>query len=138
MKTLDDVKLIQLKTFLEPDGSLVPIESDKDVPFLIERVFYVYGVEDQNNRGKHAHYDTEQILICLIGRIEVTCKDECSSATWILDSPNKALYVPNMIWDEQKYCTSNSVLLVLASTRYDIEDYIEIWDEFIEEKKREK
>ena len=61
--TLDDVKFFNLRTMVEPDGNLVPIESEVDIPFIIKRVFYVYGVKDQNDRGKHSHHKTKQILI---------------------------------------------------------------------------
>jgi len=137
LTTLQDVKLTLLKTFLESDGNLVPIESNKDIPFNIQRTFYVYDVEDQNNRGKHAHYDTEQVLICLTGSVSVACSDGTGYEQWILDSPNKALYIPSMIWDEQVYATPETILLVLCSTEYDIEDYIENFELFQEEKAKE-
>ena len=73
--TLDDVKFFNTRTMVEPDGNLVPIESNYDVPFPIRRMFYVYGVKDQNDRGKHAHYKTQQVLICLHGKVEVLVND---------------------------------------------------------------
>ena len=63
--TINDVKFFNTRTMVEPDGNLVPIESNQDVPFHIKRVFYVYGVKNQNDRGKHSHYETKQLLICL-------------------------------------------------------------------------
>ena len=133
MTTIEDVKLISLRTFVEPDGNLVPIELNRlyrDIPFEVKRVFYVYGVHNQNDRGKHSHYKTKQVLICLSGEVRVMCDDGFSKATWILNEPNQALYIPEMIWDEQVYVTQNSVLLVLANTMYESEDYIENYDEF--------
>ena len=73
-RTLDNVKFFNLKTIVEEDGNLVPIESNIDVPFSIKRVFYVYGVKDQKNRGEHSHRKTEQILICLNGNVEIKNK----------------------------------------------------------------
>ena len=73
--TLDDVKFFNARTMVEPDGNLVPIESNYDVPFPIRRIFYVYGVKDQNDRGKHAHHKTQQVLICLHGKAEVLVND---------------------------------------------------------------
>ena len=113
--TISDVKLITLKTIIACDGNLVPIESNIDLPFDIKRVFYVYGVKNQNDRGKHSHYKTKQLLICLNGKVEVTCDDGINQKTYILSEPNKAVYIPEMIWDEQKYLTDDSVLLVLAN-----------------------
>ena len=73
--TIDDVKFFNTRTMIEPDGNLVPIESNVDVPFPIRRIFYVYGVKDQNDRGKHAHYKTKQVLICVHGSVDVLVHD---------------------------------------------------------------
>ena len=133
--TLNDVKLFDLKTIVASDGSLVPIESDIDIPFEIKRIFYVYGVDNQDDRGKHSHHKTKQVLICLNGSVEVLCDDGRNRKIYVLDEPNKALYIPELIWDEQRYLSKDSVLLVLSNTNYDISDYIEDYDEFKELKR---
>jgi len=133
--TLNDVKLLDLKTITASDGSLVPIESDIDVPFEIKRIFYVYGVDNQDDRGKHSHHQTKQVLICLNGSVEVLCDDGINRKVYILDKPNKGLYIPELIWDEQRYLSKDSVLLVLSNTNYNIDDYIEDYDEFKELKR---
>ena len=135
MITLEDIKLINLSTHVEPDGNLVPIEFNKDIPFKVRRVFYVYGVHDQLDRGQHSHYNTKQVLICLNGEVEVICDDGCERKTWILNDPSNALYIPELIWDEQIYKSNDTVLLVLASTNYEVNDYIEDYDEFKELKR---
>jgi len=130
MITINDVKLLELKTFVDSEGSLVPLESGLSIPFEIKRVFYVFGVHDQKDRGEHRHYKTEQVLICLSGRVRVLCDDGKNRKEWTLDKPNQALYIPNLIWDEQTYLSPDSVLLVLANTKYDELDYIVDYDEF--------
>jgi len=130
MTTLDDVKKFTLKTFTEPDGKLTPIEFDKDISFDVKRMFYVYDVHDQNDRGKHSHYKTKQILIAINGGVTVICDDGKKRRNYVLNEPNKALLIPELIWDEQVYHSENSVLLVLSNTNYDINDYIEDYDEF--------
>ena len=130
MITLDNVKLLELETFVDSEGSLVPIESGLSIPFKIKRVFYVFDVHDQKDRGEHSHHKTEQVLICLSGKVKVLCDDGKNTKQWVLDTPTQALYIPNLIWDEQIYLTSESVLLVLANTNYDSSDYIESYDEF--------
>ena len=138
MTTLNDVKFISLRTFIEPDGKLVPIDINTDIPFLIRRVFYVYGVKDQNDRGKHSHHKTKQVLICLKGEVKVVCDDGGNKDTWILNEPNKALYIPEMIWDEQLYTSEDSILLVLANNKYNFNDYIEDYEKFKELKNENK
>ena len=137
MMTLNDVKLFNLRSFIEPDGNLVPIESRHDIPFDVKRIFYVYGVKDQDDRGKHSHHKTKQVLICLSGEVKVVCDDGKERKNYILSKPNQALYIPEMIWDEQTYMSEDSVLLVLANTHYDVKDYIEDYDEFVKMKEEE-
>ena len=137
MISIDDVKFSILKTCVENDGKLVAIEGDRDIPFRIERIFYVYGVKDQNDRGKHGHYESEQVLICLYGKITVICKDGKDEAIYELDKPNQSLYIPSMIWDEQIYHNEDSILMVLSNLVYDTEDYIEDWEQFVSLKEKE-
>ena len=130
MITLSNVKLLELETFVDLEGSLVPIESGSSIPFEIKRVFYIFEVHDQKDRGEHSHYKTEQVLICLSGKVRVLCDDGKDRKEWILDKPNQVLYIPNLIWDEQTYIVPGSVLLVLANTGYDKSDYITDYNEF--------
>ena len=130
MITLSNVKLLELETFVDLEGSLVPMESGSSIPFEIKRVFYIFEVHDQKDRGEHSHYKTEQVLICLSGKVRVLCDDGKDRKEWILDKPNEALYIPNLIWDEQTYIVPGSVLLVLANTGYDKSDYITDYNEF--------
>jgi dTDP-4-dehydrorhamnose 3,5-epimerase-like enzyme len=130
MSTIEDVKQFNLKTFIEPDGKLTPIELDRDLPFEVKRIFYVFDVHDQNDRGKHSHYKTKQILIALCGKVTVICDDGKERQKYILNNASEALYIPEMIWDEQIYYDKNSVLLVLSDTHYDPVDYIEDYEEF--------
>jgi len=139
MTTINDVKRFNLKFFHESDGRLTPVEFHKDVPFKVKRMFYVFGVHNQNDRGKHSHYETRQLLISINGAIDVKCDDGIGGVrTWKLDKPWKALYIPEMIWDEQIYTSSDSVLLVLANTLYDTSDYIEDYEEFRRLKSEDK
>jgi len=139
MTTINDVKRFNLKFFDESDGRLTPVEFHKDVPFRVKRMFYVFGVHNQNDRGKHSHYETKQLLISINGAIDVKCDDGIGGVrTWKLDKPWKALYIPEMIWDEQIYTSSDSVLLVLANTLYDTSDYIEDYEEFRRLKSEDK
>jgi len=131
MTTVEDIQILNFKCFSEVDGNLVPLEFDKDIPFDIKRAFYVYGVTNHQTRGEHAHYNTKQVLICLSGECVIICKDSKSEKKFMLDSPTKGLYIPEMIWDEVIYKSSGAVLLAFTNTLYDAADYIEEYDEFI-------
>lgn len=136
MKTINDVKYINFDVFTDFDvgwdwGSLVPIDLNDGLSFRVNRLFYVYSVSDHKKRGEHAHHKNEQILVCVNGKCGVVCKDGKDVKSYMLDSPNVGLYIPEMIWDEQFYFTKDTVLLVLCSTKYDREDYIEDWNDYL-------
>ena len=130
MRTIDDIKVINWSGHAE-NGVLVPIEVEKQIPFKIKRLFYVFGVNSNSPRGKHAHHKTEQILVCLNGQIKCTCKDVFGKEmTVALNYPTQAIYIPEMIWDEQVYMSDKSILLSLCSTEYDPKDYIQDYESF--------
>ena len=128
--TIDDVKFLDIKTVVDDNGNLIPIESGSSIPFEIERVFYVYGVRDEEKRGNHAHHKTKQVLISLHGKVEVIVKDGEREVRYLLESPQQALYIPEMIWDEQVYRSEETALLVLSNTHYDPSDYIHNFESF--------
>ena len=133
--TIDEVLFYNMRTVIDEDGNLVPIESNQDTPFPIRRIFYVYGVQHDSTRGCHAHFKTKQLLICISGKVEVVCKDGTREKTFLLDSPQLGLYIPEMIWDEQIYKSKDSILLVLSNTKYLPTDYIHDYEEFKKLKK---
>lgn len=129
MTTIEDIKVINFKSY-ETQGSLIPLDFDKDIPFKVKRMFYVYGVAGNSVRGKHAHFTTKQVLICLSGVCKIICKDGKKQKTITLEDPTKGIYIPEMLWDEQIYTSPETILLVLSSTLYDRDDYIENWKYF--------
>jgi len=130
MSTLDNVLLFRLRQFIEPNGNLLPIEFDKTIPFKPKRTFFVCNVADRQVRGQHAHYKTKQLIVCLNGEITVTLHDGIVQKKYSLYSGD-AIYIPNLIWDEQIYHSSDTILISLCSTHYDINDYIHNFNEFL-------
>lgn len=130
MITLNDVFLFRTKQIIESNGILTPIEFDRTLPFKPKRTFFVYGVPDLNPRGLHAHYKTKQILICLRGNITTTLHDGIHKKSYEL-LPGDSIFIPNLIWDEQIYHTSDTILLSLCSTHYNTADYIHDFNKFV-------
>ena len=123
------VRLIEFPCYKEDESNLVAIEgSSKEVPFSIARVFHVKD-KIGSKRGRHAHYQCTQLLICTNGSIEVICDDGNSIKQYILDKPNFGLIVKPGIWAEQKYLEDNSILTVLCDRHYEENDYIYDYDE---------
>ena len=119
----------KLKSYTDDrGGSLIPIEF-KQLNFIPKRIFTVTGVPKDHVRGEHAHYTTRQILICLEGKILVGLDDGIKLTETILN-PGEYIYIENYIWDYQKFLTGNDVMVVLASTEYDPNDYINDKNDF--------
>lgn len=129
--TLDAVKLVDIRNNSDVNGSLGFIEGGRDVPFQIARAFYVYGVHAGDIRGQHAHRFCHQFLVCVHGKVEVTCDDGKNKKTFVLDSPLKGLHIPPSIWAEQRYFSSDAMLLVLADRLFEESDYMRDYDGFI-------
>lgn len=112
-------------------GMLVAIEEQKDIPFPIRRVYYLYDTGEDVVRGYHAHKNLQQILICIHGSCKIRLDDGKSKVVVPLDKPYEGLYVSNAVWREMLDFSSDAVLLVLASEQYDESDYIRNYDDFL-------
>lgn len=112
-------------------GYLSFFESNKDIPFDIKRIYYIYDVPVGLKRGQHAHKELQQVLWCPYGEIEVILDDGKEKTVYLLDSPEKALLVFKGYWHDMYWNKEGSVLCVAASDYYSEEDYIRDYDEFL-------
>lgn len=112
-------------------GKLVVIEGEDSIPFRIERVFYIYGSDSTVVRGQHANLESEFVLINVSGQSKVRITDGNEEIIVELDKPMMGVYIPKMIWKDMYDFSSNSVLLVLASTHYNGNEYIRNYDEYL-------
>ena len=111
-------------------GFLVPLELGENLPFEVKRIFYTYNVPSEGNRGLHAYHNTEQVLICISGKLKIKCFDGIDTKIYELNSSNEALYISPKVWRTTFEHSSNAVLLVLSSLEYDENDYIRDYNEF--------
>ena len=128
---LDTYKLIEFKQNGDDRGHLVVVEGESDIPFLIKRVFYIYGSEKEVVRGKHANLRTEFVLINVSGTSKVKIDDGKKQEVISLERPHIGIYLPKMVWKEMYDFSQDSVLLVLASEHYDASEYIRDYDDFL-------
>ena len=112
-------------------GKLVVIEGGEAVPFDIKRVFYIYGSDSTVVRGQHANKKSEFVLINVAGKSKVKITDGKESMVVELDKPMMGLYLPPMIWKDMYDFSEDSVLLCLASTHYDGEEYVRKYEDFL-------
>jgi len=113
-------------------GQLIALEANRDIPFNIKRVFYIYGTQEGISRGKHAHYKTKQFLIAVHGGCKVTLDNGKEKETFELNHPHLGLFQDAKIWGEMHDFSSDCVLMVLADNFYDEDDYIREYDKFVE------
>ena len=136
MKTaihLANVATIELASFSEPTrGSLTVVQSQQHIPFSIARIFYMYGMPNDCERGAHAHRETEQAFIAVSGSfsLEVSTADE-QRKIFAMNEPNRAVYVPPLLWARVYDFSRDAVCLVLTSATYDPADYIRNWGEYV-------
>ena len=120
------------QTHGDPQGTLVAIEGGHEIPFPIRRVYYIYGISPEAVRGCHAHKQLQQVVICVHGSCKIMLDDGTERKVLVLDQPNEGVYITNGIWREVFDCSSDTVLLVLASDFYHESDYIRTYDEFLD------
>lgn len=121
---------------LIPDlrGSLTVGEFEQHIPFVPKRYFMVFDVPSKETRGEHAHRTCHQFLTCIRGNCSVLADDGVNRTEVLLDSPDKGIYLPPMVWGVQYKYSKDAVLLVFASHHYDAADYIRNYTKFLEEK----
>lgn len=126
-----EVKVLKFNVNTDDRGSLIAIEKNKDVPFDIKRVYFIFDTKPNMERGKHAHKVLQQMLVCLNGRCKVRVDDGKVKESFLLDTPNIGLYINGLIWREMYDFSPDCVLMVLADSQYSEEDYIRNYASFI-------
>ena len=126
------VKMIPLQIHGDERGSLVVFEDNKNIPFDIKRVYYIFDTKPGVVRGKHAHRNLKQIAICLKGSCKFLLDNGKERYEFVLNSPFMGLYMEGLLWREMFDFSEDCVLLVLASDYFNKKDYIRDYDEFLE------
>ncbi|MDD6553235.1 MAG: FdtA/QdtA family cupin domain-containing protein [Prevotellaceae bacterium] len=127
-------KIIQLQKITDRRGNLTVAEQLKDVPFEISRVYWTYDIPGGARRGGHAHIHCREMIIAASGSFTVTLDDGKAKQSFMLNHPNKALFVDTGIWRTLEDFSSGAVCLVLAEDPYDEKDYIYDYQEFLKYK----
>lgn len=124
----------QLKTFSVEDCTLIKFplvqNSAENIPFGINRIFYIYDIPPGQIRGMHAHKYCHEVLVATSGSFQVELDDGTNKKIVLLDRPDLGLYIPPGIWATETEYSSGAVCLVLASDVYDAENYIHTYSEF--------
>ena len=124
-------RIIQLSKITDPRGNLSVIEELKDIPFKIERTYWIYDVPGGEVRGGHAYKENQEFIVALSGSFDVVLDYGKEKKVFSLNRSYNGLFVPKGMWREMENFSTNSLALVLSSTKYDAEDYIRDYAEFL-------
>lgn len=127
---MKDVKILELPRYLDDRGNLSVIEELKNIPFKIERTYWIYDVPGGEKRGGHAYKENQEFIVALSGSFDVVLDDGTERKIFSLNRSYYGLYVPKGLWREMENFSTNSLALVLASTSYNPDDYIYDYNEF--------
>ena len=128
MSIKDQYKILEFGDLGDERGKLVVVEGAQDIPFDIQRVFYIYGSDSEVVRGQHANRNSEFVLINVSGSSKVRVDNGFEEDIIELNRPRMGLYLPTMLWKDMYDFSADSVLLVLANTHYDGHEYIRDYD----------
>lgn len=130
-ETVYSCAVVQLQKIEDRSGNIAVIENSDCIPFDIRRVFYLYDIPGGKDRGAHAHKKCHQFLIAASGSFEIELDDGLIKRTIVLNRSYYGLHIPPGIWACEKGFSSGAICLVLASHRYDADDYIRDYDSFL-------
>ena len=128
-------KLEEFKVLGDHRGQLVALEANRQIPFEVKRVFYIYGTQEGIPRGNHSHYKTKQFLVAVNGSCKVTLDNGKEKETFDLNKPNLGLFQDALVWGSMHDFSNDCVLMVLADEYYDASDYITDYNKFLKEVK---
>ncbi|MDF4259824.1 FdtA/QdtA family cupin domain-containing protein, partial [Vibrio parahaemolyticus] len=130
---MSNIPLISFQKMGDERGSLISLEQHKNIPFDIKRIYYIFDTQSGLARGFHAHYDLEQVAICMKGCVTFLSDGGTTKDTVTLSSHDVGLHIKGLKWREMHDFSEDCVLMVVASELYDEADYIRDYDTFIKE-----
>ena len=126
-----DVRLIDLPKILDPRGNLSFIEEQNHIPFKIQRTYWIYDVPGGQVRGGHAFKEQQELIVALSGSFDVFIDDGTEKKVFSLNRSYNGLYVPNGLWRKMENFSTNSLAMVISSTKFSEEDYLRNYNEFL-------
>ena len=126
-------KLLNFKIHGDLRGKLVSLEGNKNIPFDIKRIYYIFDTLPDQDRGMHAHKNMEQIIIAIDGACQFILDDGKTREKLWLNRPDVGLYIGKNMWREMRHFSYGCKLMVLASDYYDEKEYIRNYNEFLKE-----
>jgi dTDP-4-dehydrorhamnose 3,5-epimerase-like enzyme len=136
--SLNEAIIIDLPKIEDPRGNLSIIEEEKNIPFKIERTYWIYDVPGGQIRGGHAFKEQQEFIVALSGSFDVVVDDGKQKKTFSLNRSYYGLYVPAGLWRQMENFSTNSLAIVLSSTTFSEDDYIREYADFLKQQDNEK
>jgi len=133
--TIFDCTIIELPRINNRAGNITPIQNGIDLPFSVQRIYYMYDIPGGASRGAHGHKNLQQLVVAASGSFDITLDDGRSKKTVQLNRPSLGLYIKPGIWRDITNFSSGAICLVLASSPYIEDDYIRDYEAFKQYKK---
>lgn len=130
-KSTGSVRMMDLPQIHDPRGDLTFIEGGNHIPFDIARVYYLYNVPVDAERGGHAHRELQQVVFALSGSFRMKIDDGHQKSEFWLRDPRRGLFIDRLIWREMDAFSQGAVCMVLASKPYDEADYYREYGDFL-------
>jgi dTDP-4-dehydrorhamnose 3,5-epimerase-like enzyme len=124
------VHFLQLQAHGDERGSLIALEEEKNIPFQIKRVYYMFDTVEGVRRGFHAHKSLKQVAIAVRGSCRFMLDDGKEKIDIRLDHPNQGLLIESFVWREMYDFSPDCVLMVLADNLFDESDYVRDYETF--------
>ena len=127
---MDKVQKIELPKILDRRGNLSFFENSKQIPFTIQRTYWIYDVPGGEIRGSHAFKKSKEFIVALSGSFDVVLHNGKKEVKYSLNRSYYGLYVPNMLWRRLENFSTNSLALIVSTIPYDATDYIRDFNQF--------
>lgn len=131
-----NARIIEFPKIVDPRGNLSFLENGAQIPFEIERTYWIYDVPGGEERGGHSYKNNQELIIALSGSFDVILDDGFNKKVFSLNRSYYGLYVSSGIWRQMGNFSTNSLAFVASSTRYMAEDYVRDYNEFLFTKKQ--
>lgn len=130
-----NAEIVNLPKIEDPRGNLSIIEEEKNIPFKIERTYWIYDVPGGEVRGGHAFKNQQEFIVALSGSFDVVIDDGINKQTYSLNRSYYGLYIPAGLWRQMENFSTNSLAMVLSSTQFSEDDYIREYPDFLKYKR---
>lgn len=123
-------KIIDLPKILDKRGNLSFFENPNQLPFVIERTYWIYDVPGGEIRGSHAFKEQQEFIVALSGSFDIVLNNGDSEIKFSLNRSYYGLYVPKMYWRRMENFSTNALALIVSDKSYNEDDYIRDFDDF--------